>query len=116
MQVTIRKSITDDVCTIGIAGVLDYSTIDLCEDQILDMPDEAKRIIIDFAELEFTDSTGIGAIINLIYLAKEKNIDIEFLSLNEEIADVFETVGVFRIIAAFKEEEARHAPNAPYRE
>lgn len=79
-----------------IHGVLDYATIGMFNDKI-DVT-ELENVIIDFANMEFTDSTGIGAILEVIYSASENKARVELKGMNENVKSIFETVGVFEIL------------------
>jgi anti-anti-sigma factor len=59
-----------------------------------------------FNELEFIDSTGMGAIINTIYLSQEKSFQLKLEGINEVIYEVFETVGLFQILEVIQKEIA----------
>jgi anti-anti-sigma factor len=101
VSLAVEVSEANSVSTLLIKGVLDYSTINKFNDCVRDLSGISK-VIIDFTSLEFIDSTGIGAILELIYTSNEEGIFIEFKGLNEEIKDIFNTVGVFRVIEALQ--------------
>ncbi|MBP1153982.1 MULTISPECIES: STAS domain-containing protein [unclassified Paenibacillus] len=84
---------------IKIVGLMDYSTIDNFN---VEIPEKITEIVVDFSALEFIDSTGIGAILSIIYKAVDRGIVVEFVSLNETVGELFDTVGVFRIIEALQ--------------
>ncbi|MGG3564869.1 STAS domain-containing protein [Neobacillus rhizosphaerae] len=93
-------------CTfIQLKGILDITTIEDFVTQIEVLP-EVHSLILDFSNLEFIDSTGIGAIMELIYLAKENNFSIELQGMDEGIKQIFEVVGLFMIMKVLKREGA----------
>lgn len=91
----------DQIRTLFIKGVLDYSTISEFKDAIDDLSDISK-VVIDFTSLDFIDSTGIGAILDLIYNASDKQISVEFKGLNDDVKDIFDMIGVFRVIESLR--------------
>jgi stage II sporulation protein AA (anti-sigma F factor antagonist) len=99
MTLEITKEVKESTLFVRIIGLMDYSTIDHFQ---MDMPDSITKVVIDFNELEFIDSTGIGAILGVIHNARELDLHVEFMGLNETIIDLFETVGVFRVMEALK--------------
>jgi anti-anti-sigma factor len=103
MQLTISKKIEESTLIFHIQGVMDYSTISDA-DELTQLPECINCVIVDFSELEFIDSTGIGSIIGLLHTAFEKNKDVTFRGLNDDAREVFETVGVFRIMEALRKE------------
>ncbi|MCY9666527.1 STAS domain-containing protein [Paenibacillus alginolyticus] len=99
MTLELTKEVIESTLFVSIIGLMDYSTLDQFH---LEIPDSITKVVIDFNELEFIDSTGIGAILGVIHNARELNLNVEFMGLNETIIDLFETVGVFRVMEALK--------------
>jgi len=97
---TINKLIVDSKLTLSIKGVLDYASIDIFHEHI-DIIGITK-IIIYFKEMEFIDSTGIGAILEVIHLGNENNISVELEDLSEEAKEIFDITGVFQIQEALR--------------
>ncbi|MDB5053304.1 MAG: hypothetical protein JWM44_1354 [Bacilli bacterium] len=95
MSFELKKEVNESTYFVKIVGLMDYSTIDGFE---FNIPEGISKIVVDFATLDFIDSTGIGAILSIIYAATERGIFIEFVGLNETLSDLFKTVGVFDII------------------
>jgi anti-anti-sigma factor len=92
-----------DTATLKINGVLDISTIDIFSTQIDQLLD-VSLLKIDFSNLEFIDSTGIGSIMELIYLAQEKRFKIHLKGMNETTKEIFEIVGLFTILESLQKE------------
>jgi anti-anti-sigma factor len=80
---------------VKIIGLMDYSTIDRFQ---LDIPDHIAKLVVDFSALDFIDSSGIGAVLSIIYYASERDLSVEFEGLHHTVSELFETVGVFRIM------------------
>lgn len=77
-------------------GILDFSTVD--HFNFIEIIDESIREIeVDFTELEFLDSTGIGAIISILHIAASRNANVEFSGMSAEIIHLFNTIGLFEI-------------------
>ncbi|QDP39552.1 STAS domain-containing protein [Radiobacillus deserti] len=101
--VKVTKKRDGNVCTIYIDGFLDYSTIDPFTEEIISIEESVQQVIIDCSELEFIDSTGIGAIINLLHVSREKKFQIQLDGMNEAVKDLFQTIGLFEIMKSFNE-------------
>jgi anti-anti-sigma factor len=99
MSLEIVKEIRGSTYFLRIIGLMDYSTIDRFD---VDIPGGVTAVHVDFGELDFIDSTGIGSVLSLIFAAKERNIPICFVGLNETVKDIFDTVGVFGIMEALQ--------------
>jgi anti-anti-sigma factor len=89
--------------TIVLDGCLDISTIDHLKEVVLDL-NSYQKLTIDFSSLSFIDSTGIGTLLDIIYDAKQTNQKVKFLGLNEYIKEVFETVGIIRVLEAIQKD------------
>ncbi|ENH97535.1 hypothetical protein J416_05973 [Gracilibacillus halophilus YIM-C55.5] len=95
---TVEKKHDGDQCTIYVSGVLDYSTMDPFNEEIEALHHGVNNVTINFESLEFIDSTGIGAIINLVHEANDKQFKVELEGINDDMQDLFETIGVFQIL------------------
>lgn len=96
--IKINKVVEGSICTITVNGVLDYATMEPFNDEIRGIEEGTEKVIIDFTELEFIDSTGIGAIINLVHEANAKQFEVELTGISNEIEGLFETIGVYQIM------------------
>lgn len=76
MLLTIEKEVESKTTLLNIKGVVDMATthiFDLCLDEIRN----ANIVIIDFFELKSIDSTGVGAIINVICASRGKKFKLK---------------------------------------
>jgi anti-anti-sigma factor len=101
MELSVRKETEGETTILKLKGILDISTVQLMEAYLNDIVG-IKNLIFDFTELEFIDSTGIGAIINTIYLSQEKGFSLQFQGMNELTHEVFETIGLYQILDAIQ--------------
>lgn len=60
-----------------------------------------KKIIIDMNGLEFIDSQGIGAIIEITKLLRAKSGDLVFINVPERIEIIFKPINLQRFIKVF---------------
>lgn len=71
-------------------GELDvYTTPKFREQAIALYEEEHKNILIDCAELDYLDSTGLGAFISLLKHVRENQNDIAISNLNKSIRKLF---------------------------
>jgi len=102
MELIIIKEVQGETTILKLKGLLDISTQKIIEPYIAEI-ESIKKLIFDFTELDFIDSTGIGSIIDAIYVAQEKNFIIELTGVDEGIDDVFKTVGLYHILETIQE-------------
>ncbi|WP_284036401.1 STAS domain-containing protein [Neobacillus sp. 114] len=96
MYLTIKHFIEDTTQHIKLRGLLDFSTVDAFN-FVEKIPEHIASIDVDFSELEFIDSTGIGAIISILHKANSLGAEVDFIGMSEETKELFETIGVFDI-------------------
>jgi anti-anti-sigma factor len=100
MSLTVQPEQEDLTVTLKIKGVLDISTTHVIDSQIAENTSNIEILILDLSELEFIDSTGIGSIMNAIYLSQEKNFKLKLQGIDELTHQVFEMVGLYEILEA----------------
>lgn len=103
MTFNARKEWKESTLNIYIEGVLDISTVNLLQDYLSDI-DGIKELYIHLDKLEFIDSTGVGTILDWIYQASSDGFSIKLVGLNDITKEIFETLGVFKILEALQME------------
>lgn len=106
MELTIKKEVEATTVTLYLKGILDITTANVI-DPFLDEVNEIDTLIIDFSNLEFIDSTGIGSIMNAIFLSQEKDFTLKLQGEDELTKQVLETVGLYEILNAMHGEDVR---------
>lgn len=103
MEFRVERKVLDRSVTFQLKGMLDITTTNLI-DQCLEEIEDIETLIIDFSGLEFIDSTGIGSIMNAMYLSQEKEFKLKLKGVDELTDTVFKTVGLYQILEAFQGE------------
>jgi stage II sporulation protein AA (anti-sigma F factor antagonist) len=99
MSLEIEIDRQEDTLYFRLGGLMDYSTIEGFEPNI---PETVRNVVVDFTNLDFIDSTGIGAILLILHEANDRGADVEFVGLNDRVRELFDTVGVFRIVESLR--------------
>lgn len=99
MSLIVKKVVQEHTYILELNGILDISTTHYI-DPYLENMEEIEILVIDFSGLEFIDSTGIGSILNAIFLSQEKGFILKFQGIDEMTHTVFETVGLYQILEA----------------
>lgn len=76
-----------------LAGVLDISTVDAFKNS-LDYFQDVKELKIDFARLDFIDSTGIGGILEGIKRFQSLSISITIINISKDVYEIFDILGL----------------------
>lgn len=62
---------------------------------------EAKTLVFDFQNLQFINSEGIGALVEIHTHLVQKGKKLVVIAPNEHVADVFQAVGLKEIVPIF---------------
>ncbi len=76
---------------------------------------KAEIIIVDFKNVTFMDSSGLGALVQSLKITREANVKLLLCSFNDQIKMLFELTGmdrVFDIFAGREELEEKIKSNA----
>jgi anti-anti-sigma factor len=97
MELNVKKEMHGSKMTLKLKGVLDISTSNSIDPYLEDIKD-IEVLIFDFNELEFIDSTGIGSIMNAIFLSQEKNFSVVLQGVDDMTKEILEIVGIYQIL------------------
>jgi anti-anti-sigma factor len=97
MELTIKKEITGSTTVFYLNGILDISTTNAIDPHLEEIAD-IDVLVLDLSGLEFIDSTGIGLIMNTIYLSQEKQFKVKLQGIDELTHQVFEMVGLYQVL------------------
>ncbi|PLR81365.1 STAS domain-containing protein [Bacillus sp. V33-4] len=103
MSLSVKKEIQGSKVILKINGVLDISTTRIINPYLEGLED-IEALVLDLSELEFIDSTGIGSIMSAIYLSDEKKFKLILQGMDELTDEVFETVGLYKILEVYQGE------------
>jgi len=88
---------------IKIIGRLDASNARELKDNFVKYLEEAIYFIMDFSELEFIDSTGLGAVISAFKHASEVDGDVYIANLQPKPRMVFDITRAYRIFDVYED-------------
>lgn len=94
----------DKTLIVGISGELDHHSSEAIRIKIDNKIDELgiMNLIIDFSDVNFMDSSGIGVIIGRYRRIAEFGGELLIVNLKPQIRKVFELGGLFKIIKEYK--------------
>lgn len=103
MQISTKEA--GDVKVVQVQGKIDTNTSDEAKahlDQLLGQG--AKKILVDFSELEYLSSVGLRLLLATTKDLKAVGGDLRVCNLNETVQDIFDMSGFSTIIRVFKSE------------
>ena len=95
---TIDKKPENGSLTLALEGRLDTATAPQLQDVLLPAFDEAREIILDFAELAYVSSAGLRVLLIGQKTAKAKEASMKIRNVSDEIMEVFEMTGFSNIL------------------
>lgn len=81
------------------SGRITSDTSDLLRSTIRGLIPETRRIVLDLTEVNYVDSSGIGALVSVYLTASKAQCDLELANLQPRIRDLFE---LSRLTALFE--------------
>ncbi len=98
MQIHTRFNDKKDVLTVELIGELDVTSVRILKKRIEQAIDDHKpNVEIECEELEYIDSTGIGALVSLAKKVSEYDAKIKLLDLKSHLKKIFELTKLTRI-------------------
>ena len=81
------------------SGRITSETSDMLRSTIRGLIPEAKRIVLDLTDVNYIDSSGIGALVSVYLAASKAQCDLELANPQPRIRDLFE---LSRLTAVFE--------------
>ena len=101
-----RKDDANDVSILYIKGYLDAHTAPKLEQELQDLINKQKfKIIVNFKELNYISSAGLGVFMGFIETIREKSGDIKLTNMSPKIFRVFDLLGFPTLYDIFEKEE-----------
>jgi anti-sigma B factor antagonist len=92
-----RIAVTEDagVTVVAIAGELDVATAPSLREELYRVIDQGvPMVVVDLAEMDFIDSTGLGVLVGALKRVKERSASLELRALPPSARRVFEITGL----------------------
>ncbi|WP_274856896.1 STAS domain-containing protein [Bacillus methanolicus] len=83
---------------VKLEGDLDIDGTEVIEEQLIPTMEKYKAVNINFANVPFVDSTGVGLLLNVIQSLNEKGVKVTISNVRQEIFDIFELLEIPEIV------------------
>jgi anti-anti-sigma factor len=88
------------------SGILDGSESQDFRQEISEIVDSgAKIILVDFQNVTFMDSSGLGALVLAFKTLRDADIKLVICSINEQVRILFELTGMDKVFEIFPSQE-----------
>jgi anti-sigma B factor antagonist len=104
-EFTINRVDTDNFSVLNIGGFLDAHTASNLESAFQTLLDDQKyNIVVNFTDLSYISSAGLGVFMGFIEEVRAHNGDIKMSNMSAKIFRVFDLLGFPTIYDIFKDE------------
>ncbi|MHB8983949.1 MAG: STAS domain-containing protein [Carboxydocellales bacterium] len=93
-MLNIETSYESNIGCLKIIGELDISTIDLFRTSVENVHDNTKQVVLDFSDLKFVDSTGVGGLVQVIKKLREQSLQISVRNISLDVFEVLDLLGI----------------------
>jgi anti-sigma B factor antagonist len=95
-----------DVSIINLTGYLDAHTAPVLENNFSELIDKNQfKIVVNFSDLAYISSAGLGVFMAYIEKIRENNGDIKLSSMNDKVYNIFDLLGFPLLYEIFKAED-----------
>lgn len=95
-----------DINLIYLNGFLDAHTAPKLENNFSELIEKNKyKIVVNFKELAYISSAGLGVFMAFIEKIRERNGDIKLTSMNEKVYNIFDLLGFPLLYEIFNSDE-----------
>jgi len=95
-----------NVSIINLAGFLDAHTASSLESEFTKLIDSNRfRIVVDFKDLAYISSAGLGVFMAYIEKIRDNNGDIKLAGMSDKVYNIFDLLGFPLLYEIFKSEE-----------
>jgi anti-anti-sigma factor len=83
---------------LSLQGDMDIEATEVVQDEITPQLADCKAVEIDFSQIRFVDSSGIGLLISLIASLREADIRATVVNLSNDVRMIFELLQLHDIL------------------
>jgi len=92
---------------VRVQGYLDSSTFTQLQDHLEKIIGEGQyRIIVEFGDLSYISSAGLGVLLGMLQEVRDKNGDLKLANMSPKIRNLFDMLGFSRLIRIYDDQEA----------
>ena len=92
----------ENACVVHFIGDLDATNVDHVVDGVFELLNQGTiRIIADFSNLRYVNSTGLGILLHFSKTAKEKGGCFKIIHVNENVYEIIEIIGTTTLLELY---------------
>jgi len=86
---TLATEKTPTEATVRCSGRITFENTDQLRDTARKLIAESKRLVLDFSEVSYLDSSRLGMIVGVYLSAKKAGCELKFVSLSPRVREIF---------------------------
>jgi anti-sigma B factor antagonist len=91
-----------DCAVLRVAGEVDVYTAPRLRERVVQLlADGVRHVVADLREVDFLDSTGLGALVGSLKRLREQDGSLKLVTGPERVAQVFRLTGLVRVFALY---------------
>ncbi len=95
------------VQVVNVKGYLDSSTFQELQDHLHTLIDDGhNRVIVEFGELNYISSAGLGVLMGMLQEARENDGDLKLANMSTKVRNLFDMLGFSRLIRIYEDVES----------
>lgn len=103
----IVELLPNDVMVLKLKGRLDATNATDLKDKVKDCLKKGHiRIVVDLAEIEFVDSSGLGSLVACLRTVNKAGGDIKIAAVQDRVRAVFELIRLHHVFDIFEDSDA----------
>jgi anti-sigma B factor antagonist len=111
----VKRTDNNSITILNVSGFLDAHTAPVLENDLQKLMDNGRyNIIVNFEELNYISSAGLGVFMGFIEQIRERGGDIKMCNMNAKIYRVFDLLGfptLYDIVESEKEAVEKFSKN-----
>lgn len=106
MQLDLERTQTGDSAIITIrSGNLDTRNVREFREKLQPMLDSHRVVILDLGQLDFVDSSGLGALLSCLRVMNNKEGELKLCAMTKPVLALFELVRMHRLFSIYNSRE-----------
>jgi len=83
---------------ISFHGDLDIDSTEVVEEEVIPLSEKYKTVNINFEDVPFVDSSGMGLLMNLVRTLNEKGTKVTIANVRDEVMEIFDLLQLSNIL------------------
>jgi anti-sigma B factor antagonist len=107
-ELTLETEKKSSETIVRATGRITSSTSAMLENTLRDLVSDNERVVLDLTQVDYIDSSGLGALVSAYMHARRINCALEIANPKQRVRDLFSRSGLAKIFASVQEAGARH--------